>query len=107
MTQPDKRIRPAGNGTDSEITGGRSAHSVATTRDPWALMPRGEWERHLHGYLRGFADGIEHGRRQMEDGRATIQRTAADVVHRLARLPERDAVADREAAERREARWRP
>lgn len=72
---------------------------------PDALLPRDDWERHLHGYLRGFADGIQHGRRQMEEELATIQRTAAEVVHRMADLPARDVAADQSAADRREARW--
>lgn len=72
---------------------------------PDALLPRDDWERHLHGYLRGFADGIERGRQQMDEELATIQRTAAEVVHRMADLEPRDADADEAAASRREARW--
>lgn len=72
---------------------------------PDSLLPRDDWERHLHGYLRGFADGIQHGRRQMDEELATIQRTAALVVHRMAEIDPRDTEADKRAAERREARW--
>lgn len=69
------------------------------------LTPRDEWDRHLAGYLRGYADGIEHGRLQMDEELATIQRAAAEVVMRMSTLPIRDAEADRETAARREARW--
>lgn len=88
---------------------GINARATTAPSQPEAtpgLLPRAEWERHLHGYLRGFADGIEHGRRQMEDELATIQRTAADLVHRMAAIPPRDHEADRAAAARREVRWR-
>jgi len=80
-------------------------HSVAATDLPAALVPRTEWETYLEGYMHGYAQGIDLGRRQMDDELATIQRAACEVVHRMADLPERDREADRQAAERREARW--
>ena len=69
------------------------------------LMPRRAWESYLDSYMRGYADGIDRGRREAEEELATIQRSAAEVVHRMADLPARDAQADQAAAVRRNARW--
>lgn len=70
-----------------------------------------EWTAYLDGrlagYLEGEAVGYDRGYAACDAEISTLQRQAARVVHAMAQLPERDPEADRAAAERREARWRP
>ena len=60
----------------------------------------------LHGRIEGLAEGHAAGYAAANDEIATLQRTAAEVVHSMANLPERDRQADREQAEKRAAWWR-
>jgi len=59
--------------------------SVAQATD-LALMPRPEWDVYLRGYCDGYRDGIDLGRRQMDEELATLQREAHKVVMALAGL---------------------
>lgn len=63
------------------------------------------WSVYMDGWTRGYAEGIEHGRRQAEEEIATLQREAVRVVRYLAEFPARDRDADLAAAEARAARW--
>ncbi len=69
-------------------------------------MPRAEWDVYLTGYRDGYRDGIDLGRKQMDDELATLQREAHRVVMAMAKLdPWDDAQRRRrqrqvEAAER-------
>ena len=87
-----------------EALGGDSL-IVSSTDVPNGLTPRKAWEAYLEAYMRGYADGIDRGRREAEEELASIQRTAAEVVHHMAELPVRDAQADQTAADRRSSRW--
>ena len=44
------------------------------------LLPRPEWDVYLAGYASGYRDGIDLGRKQMEDELAALQREAHKVV---------------------------
>ncbi len=70
-----------------------------------AAVPDAAWQVYLDGWTYGYAEGIEHGRRQAEDEMAALHRAGAAVVGAMVRLPVRDAEDDRAAARRREARW--
>lgn len=73
--------------------------------DDITAMPPTEWTRFCEGYQSGYAHGVAHGRQLEHDELATLQREAVRIVHELAKVPPRDAEADRAAAERRAARW--
>lgn len=72
-------------------------------------MPRPEWDV----YLLGYRDGIDLGRRQMDDELSTLQREAHRVVIAMARLDPWEDVQRRrrerqvEAAARHEAEAQP
>lgn len=57
------------------------------------------------GYASGYVAGIERGRQLADDEASALWRNAARVVHELANIPERDAVADAEQASKRAAWW--
>jgi hypothetical protein len=60
------------------------------------LLPRPEWDGYLSGYLSGYRDGIDLGRKQMDDELATLQREAHRVVIAMAKLdPYQDVQARR------------
>ena len=69
-------------------------------------MPRLEWDGYLSGYCDGYRDGIDLGRKQMDDELSTLQCEAHRVVMAMAKLdPYQDVQARRrqrqvEAAER-------
>jgi len=64
------------------------------------LLPRPEWDVYLTGYRDGYRDGIDLGRRQMDDELATLQRSAHKVVQAMAKL---DTYDDRERRRRERA----
>ncbi|MGO4361424.1 hypothetical protein [Terrabacter sp. RAF57] len=57
------------------------------------------------GYEAGLRHGIERGRGLADDDAARRHHRAFTLVQTMARIPERDAAADRAVAARREARW--
>ncbi|TQM62583.1 hypothetical protein FBY41_2619 [Humibacillus xanthopallidus] len=57
------------------------------------------------GYAAGIGHGLDRGRELADAEAAARHRRAFTVVQAMARIPERDAEADRAAAARREARW--
>ena len=108
MSEERKRP-PAGEPRGEKTAGGLSdidsnASGLVSVKSG-TLMTRRDWEVYLHGYEFGFADGIGEGRRQAEEDIASLQRSAAKVVHSLARIPPQDRAADSARARRREARW--
>ncbi len=50
------------------------------------LLPRPEWDGYLSAYRDGYRDGIDLGRKQMDDELATLQREAHRVVIAMAKL---------------------
>lgn len=68
-------------------------------------MPPTEWARFCEGFQSGYSQGIDKGRQLEHDEVATLQAEAVRIVHELAKVPPRDAAADRAAAEKRAARW--
>jgi len=84
----------------------KGAPQSATTETSVPLLPRAEWDVYLTGYLTGYRDGIDLGRKQMDHELATLQREAHRVVIAMAKLdPYQDAQARRrqrqaEAADR-------
>jgi len=50
------------------------------------LLPRPEWSIYLTGYRDGCRDGIDLGRKQMDDEISTMQREAHRVVMAMAKL---------------------
>jgi len=50
------------------------------------LLPRPEWDVYLSGYGSGYRDGIDLGRKQMDDEISTMQREAHRVVMAMAKL---------------------
>jgi hypothetical protein len=59
----------------------------------------------LEGYSAGISYGVERGRELADSEAARLHRRAFNVVQMMARIPERDAEADRAAKVRRDARW--
>jgi len=60
------------------------------------LLPRPEWDVYLAGYRDGYRDGIDLGRKQMDDELATLQSEAHRVVIAMAKLdPYQDVQARR------------
>ncbi len=57
------------------------------------------------GRAGGMADGWHEGYAACDAEIASLQREAARIVHHLAGIPARDREADRQRAERRQARW--
>ncbi len=49
-------------------------------------MPRPEWDVYLRVYCDGYRDGIDLGRKQMDDELATLQREAHRVVMAMGKL---------------------
>ncbi len=49
-------------------------------------MPRLEWDGYLSAYRDGYRDGIDLGRKQMDEELATLQREAHRVVIAMAKL---------------------
>lgn len=78
---------------------------MTATNNVLETWPRPRWDDYMEGWTRGYAEGIEHGRRQAEEEMAALHRAGAAVVGAIVRLPVRDAEDDRAAARRREARW--
>jgi len=65
---------------------GANPEDQADGRAALALMPRPEWDVYLTGYRDGYRDGIDLGRKQMDDELATLQREAHRVVIAMAKL---------------------
>ncbi len=68
-------------------------------------LPRPVWDVYLAGYRDGYRDGIDLGRRQMDEELSTLQREAHRVVMAMAKLDPWNAQARRrqrqvEAADR-------
>lgn len=69
-------------------------------------LPRPVWDVYLRGYCDGYRDGIDLGRRQMDEELSTLQREAHRVVMAMAKLDPHDVAQARrrqrqaEAAER-------
>jgi len=60
------------------------------------LLPRPEWDVYLAGYRDGYRDGIDLGRKQMDDELASLQRAAHETVLAMAKLdPSEDVQARR------------
>ncbi len=59
------------------------------------LLPRPEWNIYLMGYRDGYRDGIDLGRKQMDDELATLQREAHRVVIAMAKLDPHQGVQAR------------
>lgn len=57
-----------------------------TTETSIPLLPRPEWDIYLTGYRDGCRDGIDLGRKQMDDELTTLQREAHKVVMAMAGL---------------------
>jgi hypothetical protein len=76
-------------------------------------MPRPEWDVYLLGYRDGYREGIDLGRRQMDDELSTLQREAHRVVIAMSKLDPWGDVQRRrrerqvEAAARHEAEAQP
>ncbi len=99
MSPPNRQDRPSGNTEAVSRSFGGDSNSIGPTR-PGSLMPRPEWGVYLSGYCDGYRDGIDLGRRQMDEELASLQRTAHETVLAMARLePWQDA------QESRRARW--
>jgi len=64
----------------------KGAPESATTETSVPLPPRPVWDVYLTGYRDGYRDGIDLGRKQMDDELASLQRTAHETVMAMARL---------------------
>ena len=58
-----------------------------------------------HGRAEGLSEGFQRGYRVANDEMATLQRTAAEVVRKLADVPERDHAEDERRAAASRAYW--
>jgi len=109
---PGQRRRPGGESQPSPDALGGDSNSIRPT-DAGALVPRPEWDVYLRGYCDGCRDGIDLGRKQMDDELATLQREAHRVVIAMAKLDPYQGVQARrrqrlvEAAERHAASAKP
>lgn len=83
-------------------TAGAYKNSLPNALDEW---PDARWRDYLTGYEFGYLDGIDRGRQLEHDEVAAIQRHAVRNVHAAAKLPPRDADADRARRERIDARF--
>lgn len=58
-------------------------------------LPRPVWDVYLAGYRDGYRDGIDLGRRQMDEELTSLQREAHRVVMAMAKLDPHDVAQDR------------
>ena len=59
------------------------------------FLPRPEWDVYLRGYCDGYRDGIDQGRKQMDEELSTLQREAHRVVMAMSNLDPHDVAQDR------------
>jgi len=85
VSPPGRQDRPSGNTEAVSRSFGGDSNSIRPT-DAGALVPRPEWDVYLRGYCDGYRDGIDLGRKQMDEEISTLQREAHKVVLLMAGL---------------------